>query len=256
MDRPMLEAVGVTKTFRIPAVRRHTVREHVTGFLGSRRTRAFTAVDDVTLRVSPGETVGIMGRNGCGKSTLLKMLCGIYRPDSGWVAARGRITPLLELGVGWNPQLGAIDNVLLVGTILGLRRKWLLGAVADILAFAELEAFAELQLQHYSSGMASRLAYAVAFAAVQEILVLDEIFAVGDAGFRSRCEHRYAELKKRGTTVVLVSHSPEILVQHCDRAILMDRGRLLAVGPPADIAAQYLTLAGDAPLQRADLSDA
>ena len=140
-----------------------------------------------------------MGRNGSGKSTLLKIMCGVYQPDQGRVSARASITPILELGVGWNPELDAVDNVLLIGSVMGLSLAEIHRSMDEILAFAELERFAHLKLKHYSSGMSERLGYAVAFKAVREVLVLDEIFAVGDAGFRARCERRYRELRSLGT---------------------------------------------------------
>ena len=149
--------------------------------------------------MSRGEALGIMGRNGCGKSTLLKILCGVYAPDSGRVTIRGPITPILELGVGWNPELDAIDNVCLVGAVMGLTLPEIRRRMDEILAFAELERFANLKLKHYSSGMASRLGYAVAFAAVRDVLVLDEIFAVGDAGFRAKCETGIVSCVPAGT---------------------------------------------------------
>src|SRR5579864_4831272 len=163
-----------------------------------------------------------MGRNGCGKSTLLKIICGIFPPDSGTVHAHAPITPILELGVGWNPELDAVDNVCLVGSVMGLTLAELRRMMGEILAFADLEPFAHLKLKHYSSGMSSRLGYSVAFAAVREILILDEIFAVGDAGFMAKCEARFRELHAAGHTVVLVSHNPKNIASFCDRALLMD----------------------------------
>ena len=145
-----------------------------------------------------GETLGIMGRNGSGKSTLLKILCGIYRADSGTLDVRAPITPILELGLGWNPELDGVDNVLLIGTAMGLSLREAKASLDEILAFAGLERFAGMPLKHYSSGMASRLAYSVAFKAVRDVLVLDEIFAVGDQEFRARCEARYRDLHAPG----------------------------------------------------------
>src|SRR5262249_19888037 len=162
-----------------------------------------------------GETVALMGRNGSGKSTLLRIITGIYRPDGGAVKVRAPMTPILELGLGWNPELDAIDNILLLGSVLGRSLRDLRGAIDDILAFAELEPFANVKLQHYSSGMAARLAYAVAFPAPREILVLDEIFAVGDAGFKERCQARYRELVAAGHTTPLASHDPEVVASSC-----------------------------------------
>src|SRR6187455_756668 len=204
----LIEVRGVSKAFRIPTVRRETVREHVLGLLEPRRFERLQVLDRVSFDVQPGETLGIMGRNGGGKSTLLKILCGVYPPDSGTVTRRAAITPILELGVGWNPELDAIDNVCLIGSVMGLTLREIRQRMDRMLAFAELEPFANLKLKHFSSGMSARLAYAVAFEAVREVLVLDEIFAVGDAGFKEKCEERYRELRKAGHTIVLVSHDP------------------------------------------------
>jgi ABC-type polysaccharide/polyol phosphate transport system ATPase subunit len=236
---PLLEADAVSKTFDIPSVRRTTVREHVFGLFEPRRVDRLRVLDEVSLQLHRGETLGIMGRNGSGKSTLLKVLCGIYTADSGEVRVRAGLTPILELGVGWNPELDAVDNVYLIGSIMGLSLSAIRNSLDQILAFAELERFARLPLKHYSSGMASRLAYAVAFRAVREVLVLDEIFAVGDAGFRARCEERYQQLHRAGHTVVLVSHDPRIIATFCDRAVLMERGRITRTGTGREIATMY-----------------
>jgi ABC-type polysaccharide/polyol phosphate transport system ATPase subunit len=236
----IIEVHGLQKSFSIPSVQRDTVRDHLLGLFRPRRFQTLRVLDDVGLEVASGETLGIMGRNGCGKSTLLKILCGIYRPDAGTVQVRGAVTPILELGLGWNPELNAVDNVLLIGTVMGLTLRQARASIDSVLAFAELERFANLQLKHYSSGMASRLAYAIAFEAVREILILDEVFAVGDAGFRLRCEERYRELHARGHTVVLVSHDPRTVSNFCDRAVLLEDGRVAASGPGPQVAEAYL----------------
>jgi ABC-type polysaccharide/polyol phosphate transport system ATPase subunit len=181
-------------------------------------------------------------RNGSGKSTLLKIMCGVFPPDQGRVSARAAITPILELGIGWNPELDAVDNVFLVGSVMGLSLRQIRRGMDEILAFAELERFANLKLMHYSSGMSSRLGYAVAFQAVREVLVLDEIFAVGDAGFRARCEDRYRRLRAQGHTVIMVSHDPRIVSTFCDRAVLLDGGRIVMDGAASDVAGEYLSL--------------
>jgi ABC-2 type transport system ATP-binding protein len=235
----LLEAQELRKRFVIPSVRRDTLREHLLGALHRRRFENLQVVDGVSLALAAGETVGIMGRNGSGKSTLLKLLTGIYRPDSGRVVRRAGITSILELGLGWNPHLDAVDNVYLVGSVLGLSLGEVRRSLASILAFAELERFARLELQHYSSGMAARLAYSVAFHAVREVLVLDEIFAVGDAGFRERCEARYRELHAAGHAVLLVSHETRVVAEFCQRALLLDRGRVVAEGSGEEIARRY-----------------
>ncbi len=243
----ILEARNVSKQFRIPSARRSTVREHVLGMLRPARTEVLTVLDGVSFKVQPGETVGIMGRNGSGKSTLLKILAGIYVPDGGQVVTRGAITPILELGLGWNPELDAIDNIMLVGSVMGMSLVELRRSTDEILAFAELERFASLKLQHYSSGMAARLAYSVAFRAVRETLILDEIFAVGDAGFRKRCEERHATLRRDGHTTVLVSHDPKLVRDTCDRALLLESGRVVAAGPPDSVVQAYLATAEHPP---------
>ena len=193
----------------------------------------------VSFDVRAGETLGIMGRNGSGKSTLLKILCGIYRADSGTLDVRAPITPILELGLGWNPELDGVDNVLLIGTAMGLSLREAKASLDEILAFAGLERFAGMPLKHYSSGMAARLAYSVAFKAVRDVLVLDEIFAVGDQEFRARCEARYRELSARGHTVVLVSHEPRIVSTFCTRALLLEGGSIVLDASGADVVAEY-----------------
>ena len=213
--------------------------------LGALRPRSFREIhvlDGVDLDLRSGETLGIMCRNGSGKSTLLKILCGIYQPDAGTLEVRAPITPLLELGIGWNPDLDAIDNVLLMGTIMGMSLAEARSAVDEVLAFAEVERFAHLELKHYSSGMAARLAYATVFRAVREVLVIDEIFAVGDAGFKARCEARYLELSASGHTTLMVSHDPRTIERFCGRALLLEGGCIVREGTGSEVAEAYLEL--------------
>lgn len=238
----IIDVRDVSKSFRIPSVRRDSVRAHAFDLFRRRRYETLEVLRDVSFSVEQGETLGIMGRNGSGKSTLLKILCGIYRADTGAVVVRGGVTPILELGVGWNPDLTAVDNAYLMGTVMGMSIREVRDGLDEILAFAELERFADLELRHYSSGMASRLAYAVAFKATREILVIDEIFAVGDAGFRLRCEQRYGELRASGHTVVVVSHDPRPVVNFCDRAILIEGGRVLLEDRPERVVDAYMSL--------------
>jgi len=236
----LLEARALGKGFAIPRVRRDTVREHVFNFFSPRAFERLEVLKSLDFQLRQGETVGIMGRNGCGKSTLLKVLCGIYPPDSGEVQRYAPITPILELGVGWNPELDAIDNILLIGTVLGLTLRQAHEAVDQVLAFAALERFANLELKHYSSGMAARLAYSVAFQAVRDVLIIDEVFAVGDAGFKARCEQRFQELSEAGHTVLVVSHDPRTIADFCDRALLLDEGRVAYEGTGSDVVKAYL----------------
>ena len=238
MSEPAIEVVGLRKSFLIPSARRTTVREHVLGALRPRRVEPLRVLDGVDLSIAQGEAFGIMGRNGCGKSTLLKIVSGIYAADAGTVHVEGPLTPILELGLGFNTELDAIDNILLLGGVMGLGLRELRGMIDEILAFAELERFASLELKHFSSGMLARLAYAVAFRAVRGTLVLDEIFAVGDAGFKLRCAERCRELHAAGHTVVIVSHDPSA-IHFCQRAALLAHGRVAALGPAEEILSAY-----------------
>ena len=237
---PLLELDNVCKAFWIPDERRDTVREHVFAAFRPRPLRELRVLESVSMTVRRGEAVGLMGANGSGKSTLLKILCGIYTPDSGRVVTNASVTPILELGVGWNPELDAVDNIYLMGTLMGLSLTEVRRDVDAILEFAELRPYARMHLKHYSSGMAQRLGYAVAFRAVRDILILDEVLAVGDAGFKERCEDRYRELRSRGHTTVVVSHNPVLIGSFCDRALLLQNGRFVMAGPAPEISAAYV----------------
>jgi ABC-type polysaccharide/polyol phosphate transport system ATPase subunit len=239
---PLIEVRDVSKRFRIPSVRRETVREHVLDLFRPRPSETLQVLDSVTFELRRGETLGVMGRNGGGKSTLLKVITGHYPPDGGTIVRRAGITPILELGVGWNPDLDAIDNIDLLGCVMGLSLRELRDATDEILAFAGLERFAKLELRYYSSGMASRLAYSVAFRAVREILILDEIFAVGDAGFRERCQDRFQSLRAAGHTLLLVSHEPRTIETFCDRALLLEGGRIVMDDDAGAVAEAYVRL--------------
>ena len=238
----MIAVRDVDKSFCIPSVRRDTVREHFLDLFRPRPMSVMSVLNGVTFTVKRGESLGIMGRNGCGKSTLLKILAGIYRQDRGEVAIDGAVTPILELGVGWSLELNAIDNICLVGTVMGLSLDELRASTREILAFAELERFANLPLKYYSSGMATRLAYAVAFRAVRDVLILDEVLAVGDAGFQARCERRFQELRRAGHTIVLVSHTTRFVEHFTDRALLLEGTRLVLDDSPSRVCAEYSRL--------------
>jgi ABC-type polysaccharide/polyol phosphate transport system ATPase subunit len=237
-----IEAAGLRKAFETPHAERRTVRGALFGMFRPLPRERLQVLDGVSLEVRQGEALGIMGRNGCGKSTLLKILSGIYSADAGEVRVATHLTPVLELGVGWHPELDAVDNILLIGTVMGLSLAEARAAVEPVLDFAELSRFANLELKHYSSGMAARLAYAVAFLSVRETLILDEIFAVGDAGFRSRCEAHFRKLRAAGHTVVLVSHNAAYVDHFCDRALLLEGGKVLEEGAAPEVARAYLEL--------------
>ena len=240
MPPTLVDVDAVSKSFWIPDEPRHTIREHIMAGFTPRPRRLLPVLDSVSLQLRKGEALGVMGANGCGKSTLLKLICGIYIPDEGTITTRAPITPILELGVGWNPELDAVDNVYLIGGLMGLSLAEIGKSLDAILEFAELRSFARMHLKHFSSGMAARLAYAVAFQAVRDVLVLDEVLAVGDAGFKRRCEARYQEIRAAGHTTLVVSHEPNLIRSFCDRAVLLREGRVVAEGPAGEVADAYL----------------
>ncbi|HEY1358458.1 MAG TPA: ATP-binding cassette domain-containing protein [Thermoleophilaceae bacterium] len=197
----------------------------------------------MTFDVEPGEFYGIVGPNGSGKSTLLKIVAGIYSADLGLVQVGGRLSPFIELGVGFRPELSARDNVILNGTMLGLSKRQLEERFDDIIAFAELDEFVDVKLKNYSTGMAVRLAFSMAIQVDADVLVLDEVLAVGDVAFQAKCYAEFDRIKGRGTTVLFVSHDMDLVKQHCDRALLLDAGRVHAVGDADEIADRYEALA-------------
>jgi len=239
-----LKVLEIHKSFFIPAVKLETVREHILNSFRLRKYlkdgRELKVLSGINFSVKAGETMGIMGRNASGKSTLLKIISGIYQPDRGTVECAMPITPILDLGVGWNPELDAIDNIYLLGTVMGLTLHELKTAKDEILEFAGLQEFSRLELKHYSSGMAMRLAYSVAFRAVRGLLILDEVFAVGDMEFKEKCYQRYEEIRQAGHTVLMVSHDPSEIGRFCDRAILLEGGRIVQEGSGQEIAGAYI----------------
>jgi ABC-2 type transport system ATP-binding protein len=239
-----LDIQEVHKSFSIPTVKLDTVREHILNSFRLRNhlrnRRDLRVLRGISFSVNVGETIGIMGRNASGKSTLLKIISGIYQPDRGAVQCAMPITPILDLGVGWNPELDAIDNIYLLGTVMGLTLRELKTAKDEILEFAGLQEFSRLELKHYSSGMAMRLGYSVAFRAVRGLLILDEVFAVGDMEFKERCYKRYEEIRQAGHTVLMVSHNPGDIGRFCDRAILLEGGKIVQEGSGQEIARAYV----------------
>jgi lipopolysaccharide transport system ATP-binding protein len=241
---PAVRVEGVSKRFRIPLDRSTTLKYRVTHFRSSSRYRDLMALQNVTFDVGAGEFLGITGPNGCGKSTLLKILSRIYSPDSGQIKLAGRVAPFLELGVGFNPELSARENIFLGGAVLGLTRRELAGRVQGILEFAELEEFADQKVKNFSSGMAVRLAFTVAIQADADILLMDEVLAVGDARFQEKCFDVFSDYKRQGRTVILVSHDLSALNLYCDRVLLLQKGEVVADGAAADVTSQYRRIVG------------
>jgi ABC-type polysaccharide/polyol phosphate transport system ATPase subunit len=242
---PAIRVAAVSKRFRIPLDHSTTLKYRATHPRSSSRYRDLLALKEVTFDVPPGEFLGITGPNGCGKSTLLKILSRIYAPDSGGVQIVGRVSPFLELGVGFNPELTARENIFLGGAVLGLTRHELEGRVDSILEFAELSDFADQKIKNFSSGMSVRLAFTVAIQPGADILLMDEVLAVGDARFQEKCFDVFADYKRQGRTVVLVSHDLGALDLYCDRVLLLQRGEVIADGPATEVTARYRRLVGE-----------
>jgi ABC-type polysaccharide/polyol phosphate transport system ATPase subunit len=236
---------GLSKRFRIPLDKSATLKHRVTHWRSAARYRDFYALKDVSFDVPDGQFLGITGPNGCGKSTLLKILTRIYQPDSGSVEVNGEVSAFLELGVGFNPELTARENIFLGGAVLGLSRRQLADRVDAILHFADLEEFAELKLKNYSSGMQVRLAFTVAILAKADVLIMDEVLAVGDASFQQKCFDVFSRHKRQGRTIVLVSHDLGTLENYCDRVLLMQHGHIIADGPAAEVTALYRRQTGE-----------
>jgi ABC-type polysaccharide/polyol phosphate transport system ATPase subunit len=230
---------GAYKTFRIPHQQFHTLKERALHPFRSQTHDELYALKDVSLSVGQGEFFGIVGRNGSGKSTLLKCLAGIYPLNRGTIAVQGRLSPFIELGVGFNPDLAARDNVVINGVMMGLSRAEARRRFDDILAFAELEEFVDLKLKNYSSGMAVRLGFAVSTQVDAEVLLIDEVLAVGDASFQQKCLEVFHSMKEDGKTILLVTHDMGLVERFCDRAMLLERGEVMAMGDPHEIALLY-----------------
>jgi ABC-2 type transport system ATP-binding protein len=242
-DGPLaIEVREVEKTFRIPVHRIDSFKERVVHPLAQPEYRILEALRKVSFDVHRGEFFGIVGRNGSGKSTLLKILASIYRADSGSIRMAGRVAPFIELGVGFNPDLTARENVTLNGVMMGLSRREARERLDAVLDFAELREFVDLKLKNYSSGMLVRLAFSVMIQSEADVLLIDEVLAVGDAAFQQKCRDVFREMRDGGRTVVLVTHDMTAVQRYCHRAMLLDEGRLTYLGDPEEAGRQYLRM--------------
>jgi ABC-type polysaccharide/polyol phosphate transport system ATPase subunit len=233
---------AVSKSFRVPEEAAHTLKERVLHPLRRSRHNTFEALQDIDFDVGQGEFFGIVGRNGSGKSTLLKCMAGIYAVDRGRIWCRGRLSTFIELGVGFNPDLAARDNVVLNGIMLGLTPREARARYDQVVEFAELEEFQDLKLKNYSSGMHVRLAFSVAIQVDADILLIDEVLAVGDASFQQKCFDVFNEMRDAGRTIVFVTHDMGAVNRFCHRAMLLERGKIVALGDPEVVADRYLEL--------------
>ena len=242
---PVIPAVfvdGVSKEFILPREQVHTLKERALHPLRRPGNDRLRALREVSVAIEPGEFFGIVGRNGSGKSTLLKCLAGIYGADSGDIYINGRLSAFIELGVGFNPDLAALDNVMLNATMLGLSPREARRRFDSVIAFAELEEFTDLKIKNYSSGMLVRLAFAVMIQVDADILLIDEVLAVGDANFQQKCFDEFERIRQDGKTVLLVTHDMNSVRRFCTRAMLLEKGRVVAIGDPEAVGSRYLEL--------------
>jgi ABC-type polysaccharide/polyol phosphate transport system ATPase subunit len=237
---PAVTVERLSKRFKLPHHHYSTFKERALHPFASRTFDTLHALDDVSVDIAQGEFFGIVGRNGSGKSTLLKCLAGIYEADDGHTIIDGRLSPFIELGVGFNPDLTARDNVIINAIMLGLTRREARERFDEIIAFAELEEFLDLKLKNYSSGMSVRLAFSVAIQVDAEVLLVDEVLAVGDAAFQQKCFDEFHRLRDEKKTILFVTHDMPSVNRFCDRAMLLERGDMMLLGDPDEITDQYI----------------
>ena len=235
MSRPVIELTNVSQRFRVIQERPDTLRELFAKFFRPDvHYHDFEALSNVSLSIYDGEMVGVIGHNGSGKSTLLKIISGVYRVSNGQVSVRGSIAPLIELGAGFHPELTGRENIMLNGLLMGYSKREMLARESGIIEFADIGNFIDSPVKQYSSGMYMRLGFAIATEVNPEILIMDEILAVGDIGFQQKCFDRLQQFRQAGATILLVSHSPEQIVKFCDRVFVLDRGKLIFDGLPEE----------------------
>ena len=236
----MIEVKNVTMKFRMSDEPLNSLKEIFTkAVTGKLKFNEFLAVNDVTFNVEKGETLGLIGTNGAGKSTTLKLISGILKPTSGTIITRGNIVPMLELGAGFDPELTGKENIYLNGAILGYSKEYLESKYDEIVDFAEIREFIDMSIRNYSSGMMARLAFSIASVVQPEILIVDEILAVGDVNFQKKSYNRMQELMNGGATVLFVSHDLEKIEEMCDHVIWLDKGKVKQYGTAKEVVAAY-----------------
>jgi len=240
-DEIAIKVEHLTKSFKIPLESSNGLKQKLINTIKGRKGyRTFTPLNDISFEIKKGEFFGIVGRNGSGKSTLLKSIAGIYTIESGKVSVNGTLVPFIELGVGFNAELTGRENVYLNGALLGFSNSEMAAMYDEIVDFAELHDFMEERLKNYSSGMQVRLAFSIAIRAKGDVLLLDEVLAVGDAAFQQKCYDYFEELKRENRTIVLVTHSMEAVKRFCSSALLLENGNIKLIGTPEEVADQYI----------------
>ena len=240
MSENSISVKNVSKKFRLYHEKRTTLFESIAGSINQKpHYETLQVLDDVSFNVKKGESFGIVGRNGSGKTTLLRILSNIYQPDSGSVETNGIVIPVLALGLGFHPDLTAITNIYQSSILLGISKNQIKEKIDDIIKFAELEKFADTKLKNFSSGMQMRLAFATAVQVDPAVLLLDEVIAVGDLNFQKKCLDVMLDFKKRGKSIVLVSHDPGDIETLCDRAMFLKEGSIDIIGKPTKLLDSY-----------------
>jgi len=235
---PALRFDHVTKTF-VHHAGQMLLRERLTEMIKPSRRPRFEALKDVSFELAPGESLGIVGANGAGKSTILNLATGLALPDRGSITVNGRVTALLELGAGFHPDLTGAENVRVNAAMMGITRRQMAARFEEIVDFSGVRDFINEPLRVYSAGMTMRLAFSVAIAADPEVLLIDEVLGVGDQAFYARCLEKIRSFQTQGKTIVLASHSAELITMLCQRALWMDRGQVVRLGPAAEVIAAY-----------------
>ena len=243
-SEPAVVVKDLIKTFRLPHEQHSGIKQVIIELFkgGKKGYETQKVLKSISFEINRGEFFGIVGRNGSGKSTLLKLLAGIYSPDNGLVNVNGTLTPFIELGVGFNPELTGRENVFMNGALLGFGRSEMDAMYDDIVEFAELDRFMDQKLKNYSSGMQVRLAFSIAIRAKSDILLLDEVLAVGDAMFQKKCYEYFKQLKKDNRTVIFVSHDTNALLEYCDRGILIEQGEIMYSGDINRVVNRYIAV--------------
>ncbi len=239
MISPIITLAAVSKTFLIPHERRDTLKENFLRVFHKKNYEKFHALEDINLQVMPGDFLGIVGKNGSGKSTLLKIIAGIYAPSAGKMKVNGHIAPFLELGIGFQEELTARENIYVNATLLGMDRKEIQSKFKQIVQFAEIENFLDLKIKNFSSGMKARLAFAIAKEADADIYLCDEVLAVGDEQFQQKCLEVFKIWKQQGKTIILVSHNALLIEQFCNQSILLEHGKIIINDIPSKVVDYY-----------------
>ncbi len=237
MGNSAIQLKNISKTFNIVNTRSIFSKSSNSN---SKELKSLKAIDNVSFEVSKGEILGIIGVNGSGKSTLLRIIAGIYKPDSGSIVVNGRISPLLQLGVGFHKELNAQENIIMSSLLMGFSKSFIERKVEDIIRYAELEKFRKLELKHYSTGMKARLGFATSMIIYPDIFLIDEILSVGDKNFREKSYQSFKELKNKNKTILLTTHSFKNLTELADRVLLIEKGKIIKIGKPDEVIKEYM----------------